>query len=159
MPPFSEPVCVCVRVCVYIREGELCKWPVCILLSVQGLQGDLRETSPLKLWQTDWRPHSVCGMFKSRPGRDKQIPFLFLDPTSLMFTHLHFYERALEVETTWLLSLSLVFTEAFALLFFRLSSVYNTVSQPSSTVGAVKTLFNSVSNTCLYFFWTETSIS
>ncbi|TMS15837.1 hypothetical protein E3U43_013130 [Larimichthys crocea] len=34
---------------VYLSEGELCKWPVCILLSAQGPQGDLEKTSPLKV--------------------------------------------------------------------------------------------------------------
>lgn len=49
-PPFQN-LCMSVYlfVCVYISEGELCKWPVFILLSVQGLQGDFQETSPLKL--------------------------------------------------------------------------------------------------------------
>lgn len=80
-----------------------------------------------------------------------------------MFTHLYFHVRELKVENTWLLSLSLVFTEAFALLFFRLSSVCNTVSQPSSSVGAVKTVsLQQPVYGCLYFilfFLTDTPFS
>lgn len=68
----SACVCLCVCLCVYISEGELCKWPVCTLLSASGPQGDLQETSPLKLRPADFRPHFVC---ESRPGRDKQFYF------------------------------------------------------------------------------------
>lgn len=43
---------------------------------------------------------ALCVVRKSRPGTNKTVAVLFLDPISSMFTHLHFYRRELEVENT-----------------------------------------------------------
>lgn len=121
--PFQNS-CVCVHVCVQVRVSY-----------ANGLHASPRQSKVIgvthksrRFWNSD-RPHLACSA--QIQARDEKIVVgVFLDPTSLMFTHLHFYRRDLEVENTWLLSLSLVFTEAFA-LFFRLCSACYTVSLPS----------------------------
>lgn len=40
---------------------------------------------------TSRRCHSVCVVCESRPGKDKTVVVILLDPASLMFTHLHFF--------------------------------------------------------------------
>ena len=159
MPPFSVP-CVCVW--LKVRESYangLCV--VCCQLKVFRVTS--RSLHPWNCDRLDSRPH-IC-VRSGSPGQGKincrLFFFLFtLVPTSSMFTHLHFYRRGLEVENTWLLSLSLVFTEAFFFVIFQIVlCLYMTSASPPS-LWVLWNLFSNVSMAAfVVFFLTGTSLS
>lgn len=119
---FQNPcVCECVSLCIQVRESYANGLHVSCW-QCKAHQGHLPGDFYLwKLWQTDSRPHSVCTVrVQAREGKC----FYFKIPQYLP-TFIFFMGEEAEGENTWLPSLSLVFTEACALLFFRLCSVCN----------------------------------
>lgn len=146
---------VCVCICISEGEQMACMYPV-----VSAWSSGWPPWVFTPEIATDWLETSLS-VWRASPGQEEinSGRFIFRSHILNVYSPSFFYGRELEVENTWLLSLSLVFTEAFALLFFRLSSVCNTVRQQGSSVGAVKTvsLQHPIYN-CLYFL-TDTSIS
>lgn len=152
MPPFSEPVCVCVCVYKWGRAMQMaCMYPVVSLRSSGWPPGEFTPESVDRLLLD----LTLCAVCESRPGRDKRFIFRSHILNVYSPSYFFFYGRESEVENTWLLSLSLVFTEAFALLFCSdcLVFVILLASSPPLWVLWELYLFNNQSiYGCLYFF-------
>lgn len=151
--PFSKLVYLCVCLCV--SEGELCKWPVCILSSVQGYRGNLQETSPLKCL-TDWPQTSLC-VRRVNPGQRKINGCHFIFRSHLYYFYLltfiltdeRWRQRILDCcHCHWCLQKLLLCYFSDCLVFVILLA-----SPPLSTLGAVKIVsLQQPIYGCLYFF-------